>query len=97
MQAGQAPLNEDDATTDMTRGLKANPKYKYSYSEYWWTKAMQCFCFCFKGRDCYKNRVKRLKRHKIAEKQLAKETDFFKFIKLTRVSQFMSKIVLRKY
>ena len=28
---------------------------------------------------------------------MAKETDFFKFIKLLRVTEFLSKIMLRKY
>ena len=28
---------------------------------------------------------------------MAKETDFFKFIKLLRVTEFLSKVMLRKY
>ena len=33
----------------------------------------------------------------MAEELLAKETDFFKFLKLLRVTEFVSKITLRKY
>ena len=33
----------------------------------------------------------------MAEEQFAKETDFFKFVKHLRVTNFLSKVVLRKY
>ena len=36
-------------------------------------------------------------RHKVAQDQLDKETDFFKFIKLNRVVTFLKKITLRQY
>ena len=32
-----------------------------------------------------------------AQEKLAKETDFFKFLKLLRVTDFMSKVTLKKY
>lgn len=39
----------------------------------------------------------RIKRHCTAMQKLNKETDFFQFLKLARVAQFMSKVTLHKY
>ena len=38
-----------------------------------------------------------MQRHESAQEQLSKETDFFKFLKLLRVTQFLSRVQLLKY
>ena len=97
MVPGQEPTSLEQANEDMKLCLESKDKYVYSYAESWWISAMIKCCCCFKNTKCYKKRQNRAKRHALAEEHLAKETDFFKFIKLLRVTQFMSKIVLRKY
>ena len=97
MTDGEEPDNLDDAMNDLNICLSMSGRYNYPYKEYQSTKFMLRFCCCFKKRACYKRREQRYKRQKLAEEQLAKETDFFKFLKLLRISNFTSKVGVRKY
>ena len=97
MREGEYPNNLDDAMIDLNNCLQMSGRYTYPYNEYTCTKLMLNFFCCCKKRACYKRREKRYKRHKLAEEQLAKETDFFKFLKLLRISNFTSKIGVKKY
>ena len=60
-------------------------------------KWLCCFKCCLKRTECYKRRQKRLARHELAQEHLAKETEFFKFLKLLRTTDFLAKVMLRKY
>ena len=97
MRDGEEPNNLDNAMIDLKKSLQMSGRYNYPYNEYICTTLMRTFCCCCKKQACYQRREKRYKRHKLAEEQLAKETDFFKFLKLLRISNFMSKIGMRKY
>lgn len=56
-------------------------KYWYNYSEYLFASILDSWCCsCFKKRDCYKRRVKRLRRHEHAFEKLAEEIDVVKLL-----------------
>ena len=97
MKTGSEPEDQDGAIEDLHKSLETHAKYKYTYREHLLSSTMKCICCCFKNAQCYKRRVKRLQRHEVAQEQLSKETDFFKFLKLLRISDFISRLSLKKY
>ena len=58
---------------------------------------IKCLCCCCKRRPCYKKRVKALQRYESALEHLTAETDFFTFLKLLRMTEFMSRVNLKEY
>ena len=97
MKKESEPSTLSEAQADLDKCLDTSDQYKYPYHEYFFTWTILHFCCCFKNKPCFKKREKRYKRHKLAEKQLAHETDFFKFLKLLRIATFASEIGIRKY
>ena len=97
MEEENIPQSKEEADADMTQCLESRSRYSYPYDEFMTTWLLMKLCCCFKRRPCYKRRQKRYYRHEVARAQLAKETDFFKFLKLLRVTDFLSKNVMRKY
>ena len=81
----------------MNQCLESRGRYNYPYDEFMSTWIIMKLCCCFKRKPCYKRRLKRYYRHEAATEQLSKETDFFKFLRLLRVTEFMSKVFMRKY
>lgn len=77
--------------------LETSSRYKYSYWEFLVTKFIVSLCFCCKQSECYKRRQTRFKRHQTAQQRMAKETDFFQFLKLLRITRFMAKFFFKKY
>ena len=94
---GKEPVDLTSATVDLTKSLKTSRPYQYGYVEYLGTWLILKLCCCFKKKACFKKREMRYMRHQLAEEQVAKETDFFRFLKLLRVTNFLKKINLRKY
>ena len=97
MHHGSEPQNLPDANADMKKCLESKATYKYAYSEFLTTRIYLILCCCCKKQAWLRQRAKRLQRHELAQKKLAKETDFFQFLKTLRIAQFMAKITLRKY
>ena len=91
------PDSTAQAKADLDRAIEMRSRYNYGYMEYLTTWFMLKVCYCFKDKHFFQRRDKRFKRHADAEKRLAKETDFFKFLKLLRVSNFLAKIKLTKH
>ena len=97
MKHGQVPSDLDTAKVDVSHGIETCTRYKYNYEEYWLTWVIISLCCCCNRRTCYKHRQKRYQRHELAVSQLSKESDFFKFLKLLRVTDFLSKVLLKKH
>ena len=97
MKKESEPTTLSEAKVDLDKCLETNNQYTYPYYEYFFSWLILHLCCCCKNKPCFKKREKRYKRHLLAEKQLAHETDFFKFMKLLRIATFASEIGIRKY
>ena len=97
MKRDREPDNYDDARKDLTHSLESKALYDYFYLDYLAASLMKCFCCCFSKRKCYRKRIKKLQRHEFAQEQLTAETDFFTFLKLLRLTDFMSRLMLKEY
>ena len=90
-------ITDENAMKLMKESLDSRLDFTYSFWDYNIAKLLQSCCCCFKKFQCFQKHKKRLQRFEEAEEKLNKETDFFRFIKLLRVTHFMAKIKLRKY
>jgi len=96
MRSEADPETYDDARKDLTRSLETKLRYDYNYLEHLSTSFL-CCCCCFKKLSCYKRRMKTFQRYELALEQLTSEVDFFSFVKLLRLTDFMSKIHMKEY
>ena len=58
--ADREPTDYDEARADLTRGLETKLRYDYTYIEYLTATFLNCFSCCYKKRQCYKRKQKRL-------------------------------------
>jgi hypothetical protein len=96
MRADTDPQNYDEARTDLKKSLETKLRYDYTYLEFLASRFL-CCCLCFRSRKCFKRRIKAHQRYQLALEQLNKETDFFSFLKLMRMSDFVSKVYMKEY
>jgi len=96
MRDDNEPETYDAARADLTDSLETKLRYDYTYLEYLSSSFLWCCC-CFRKLSCYKRRKKTVQRYELALEQLTAEVDFFSFLKLLRLSDFMSKIFLKRY
>lgn len=94
------PTDEQEAKAQMVASVAGRGKYFYNFGEYLSSKLLRSFCRCFgccKGRDWFRRRMKRLERHEHASSKLCREMDIVNLIYVHRLSQFMTKLVLKKH
>ena len=65
----------------MMKTVAERGKYWYDYSDYLFASILDSWCCsCFKKRNCYKKRVKKLRRRERASEKLAEEIDVVKLL-----------------
>ena len=72
--------------------------YFVNFSEYMGSRVLRALCnCCCKSKQCYKERMQRLKRHKIAQERLISEVDLVSVMQMKRTAEFMAKLSLKRY
>ena len=74
-------------------------KFYYQYREYIGTWLLSRLCCCLLKRESlwWKRRQFRYTRYETAEPRLNEEIDILKYLQTQRLSEFISKLILRKH
>ena len=94
---GRATVKEKKAQRAMMQTVAERGKYFYNYSEYFLALTMRCLCCCCGQGAWLQRRMKKLERHEAASQRLADEIDIVKLLSTQRISNFISKLVLKKH
>ena len=91
------PKDENEATEKLKNQVAQRSQYTYSFKEFMTTKLMRgCCASCCKRRVAESKRVARFERHQKATERLQDELNFVKLIRNLRVSEFISRLLLKR-